>query len=187
MNARHSGACVRDYESAEGGGGAVDLDEHLHVRAQVEIEISLILKRFIILWQTLQVEIEIMFLIRGSSYLWQTLQVVYRISALERCKQAKHGQRGVKMHRPTFMVTKRVGGGGGGLGGGNGVGGGGGDGDRTVSSRKSLAGIACHVIGCHLIQESRVEHALDVKDWQNCSPRHRVPFNSRLEGSNCVA
>jgi len=43
-----------------------------------------------------------------------------------------------------------------------------------------------HVIECHLTQETRVQSQLDKVASSICSPCHRVPFNSRNEGSKCV-
>jgi hypothetical protein len=50
---------------------------------------------------------------------------------------------------------------------------------------QGLIDIACHVIGCHLTQDTRVRDALDdVARWW--LPRRRVPFESRYEDSRCA-
>jgi hypothetical protein len=53
------------------------------------------------------------------------------------------------------------------------------------SPNQGLTDIARHVIGCHLIQETRPRNAFDdlASTINQCSPRHRMPFHSRNEGS----
>jgi len=52
------------------------------------------------------------------------------------------------------------------------------------------ADIARHVIGRQLTQETRDQKAMDdvagIGPGRYCSPRHRMPFNSRNVGSKCV-
>jgi len=58
--------------------------------------------------------------------------------------------------------------------------------DDDVAS-KCLADVSRHVIGCHLNRETRSRNALDdLGPGRYSSPRHRVPCNSRNEGSNAL-
>jgi len=61
--------------------------------------------------------------------------------------------------------------------------------DDVAVMGMGLADIARRVIGCHLIQETRVQKRVDdVAAKANgpggyCTPRHRMSFNPRNEGS----
>jgi hypothetical protein len=53
--------------------------------------------------------------------------------------------------------------------------------ETRIQSALGLAGVAGHVIGCHLTQETRVQSA--VGPGGCCSSRDRVPFDSSEKGS----
>ena len=61
---------------------------------------------------------------------------------------------------------------------------------RRASPRQGLLDIARHVIGCRLTQQARVQNASGDEagnvPGRYCSPRHRMPFDSRNEVSECV-